>query len=42
MLCHGLPVHFAYNADYESLFTMGLTELPVNNKITAFCQTNTF
>ena len=31
-MCHGLPVHFAHNADYVSLFTMGLTKIPVNKK----------
>ena len=30
-MCHGLLVHFAHNASYVSLFTMGLTKLPVNN-----------
>ena len=38
-LCHGCPVYFVFNAIYESLFSMKLDKLPVNDKITSLCQT---
>ena len=38
-VCHDRLVHFAYNANYTSLFAMELeTWLLVNDKITASCQ----
>ena len=35
-LCHGCPVYFVFNAIYESLFSMKLDKLPVNDKNTSF------
>ena len=40
-LCYGCLLYFVYNANYASLFPMKLAKLPVNDKNTASCQTNT-
>ena len=40
-LCYGCLLYFVYNANYTSLFPMKLSKLPVNDKNTASCQTNT-
>ena len=40
-LLKGWGVHFVYYASYASLFAMKLEKLRVNDKTTAWCQTNT-
>ena len=39
-LLKGWEVHFLYYTSYASLFAMKLEKLRVNNKTTAWCQTN--